>query len=303
MSERGLEQVMFDFLSGDIDVLVSTTIIETGLDISNVNTMIIHDADKFGLSQLYQLKGRVGRSNRTSYAFLMYKRDKILTDVARKRLQAIRDFSELGAGFKIAKQDLEIRGAGNLLGSEQHGHMEAVGYDLYCKMLSQAVAMLKGEKIKEDYNTSIDIPIDAYIPERYIDSELAKINVYKKIATIENQKDREEMVDELVDRFGDIPPQVDNLLDVALLKANAHRAYITDVRGTMNEITFSLYERSKLDMTKFPDIWAKHMGKVMLKPGDVVKIVYKNGRMFNNTKELLETVNMVINDLLDICEE
>ena len=144
-----LEKIMYDFINGEIDVLVSTTIIETGLDISNVNTMIIHDADRMGLSQLYQLRGRVGRSNRTAYAFLMYKRDKMLKEVAEKRLAAIREFTDLGSGFKIAMRDLEIRGAGNLLGAEQHGHMEAVGYDLYCKMLNEAVKTAEGREIPE----------------------------------------------------------------------------------------------------------------------------------------------------------
>ena len=164
MSERELEKIMYQFINGEIDVLVSTTIIETGLDISNVNTMIIHDADKLGLSQSLSAERRVGRSNRTSYAFLMYKRDKMLKEVAEKRLSAIREFTELGSGYRIAMRDLEIRGAGNLLGERQSGHMEAVGYDLYCKMLNQAVMEAKGEKIQEDFETSVDIDIDAFIP-------------------------------------------------------------------------------------------------------------------------------------------
>ena len=185
MSERKLEQIMYDFVNGDIDVLVATTIIETGIDISNVNTIIIHDADNMGLSQLYQLRGRVGRSNRTAYAFLMYKRDKLLKEVAEKRLQAIREFTELGSGFKIAMRDLEIRGAGNILGAEQHGHMEAVGYDLYCKMLNEAVMFMKGETTEnEDFETSVDVDVDAYIPATYIRNEYQKLGIYKKISNI-----------------------------------------------------------------------------------------------------------------------
>ena len=165
MKEHELERIMYDFINGEIDVLVSTTIIETGLDISNVNTMIIHDADNMGLSQLYQLRGRVGRSNRTAYAFLMYKRNKMLKEVAEKRLHAIREFTDLGSGFKIAMRDLEIRGAGNLLGAEQHGHMEAVGYDLYCKMLNEAVKEQKGEwQEKEEFETTIDLDIECLYP-------------------------------------------------------------------------------------------------------------------------------------------
>ena len=174
MKENELERIMYDFIDGEIDVLVSTTIIETGLDISNVNTMIIHDSDQMGLSQLYQLRGRVGRSNRTAYAFLMYKRNKMLKEIAEKRLGAIKEFTELGSGFKIAMRDLEIRGAGNLLGAKQHGHMQAVGYDLYCKMLNEAVKNLKGISTIEDFNTSIDLEADAYIPASYIVNEVQK---------------------------------------------------------------------------------------------------------------------------------
>ena len=184
MRENQLEDIMYRFINGDIDVLVSTTIIETGLDISNVNTMIIHDADNMGLSQLYQLRGRVGRSNRTAYAFLMYRRNKMLKEVAEKRLAAIREYSDLGSGFKIAMRDLEIRGAGNLLGAEQSGHMEAVGYDLYCKMLHEAVKEARGEAPAEQFETSVDIRTDAFIPSTYIANESQKLDMYKRIAGI-----------------------------------------------------------------------------------------------------------------------
>ena len=219
MKERELESIMYDFINGDIDVLVTTTIIETGLDISNANTMIIHDADTMGLSQLYQLRGRVGRSSRTSYAFLMYRRNKMLREVAEKRLSAIREFTELGSGFKIAMRDLEIRGAGNLLGSEQHGHMEAVGYDLYCKLLNESVKEMKGEStIREDYETAIDLDIDAFIPERYIRNEAQKLDIYKRIAAISNEEEYDDMLEELMDRFGEPPRSVQNLLSIAWLK-------------------------------------------------------------------------------------
>ena len=212
MRERELEDIMYSFINGEIDVLVSTTIIETGLDISNVNTMIIHDADNMGLSQLYQLRGRVGRSNRTAYAFLLYRRDKMLKEVAEKRLAAIKEFTDLGSGFKIAMRDLEIRGAGNLLGAEQHGHMEAVGYDLYCKMLNEAVKTVKGEPHEEYFDTTLDINVDAYIPATYISNEFQKLDIYKRIAGIENEEESDEMLEELIDRFGDPPKSVENLL-------------------------------------------------------------------------------------------
>ena len=248
MKERELEKIMYDFINGEIDVLVSTTIIETGLDISNVNTMIIHDADNLGLSQLYQLRGRVGRSNRTAYAFLMYRRNKMLREVAEKRLHAIREFTDLGSGFKIAMRDLEIRGAGNLLGAEQHGHMEAVGYDLYCKMLNESVKELKGEtQPEEEFDTVIDLDIDAFIPERYIKNEFQKLDVYKRIATIESEEEYDDMLEELIDRFGEPPKAVQNLLAVANLKAMAHRAWLTEIAQKGDQIRFTMFERAKAD--------------------------------------------------------
>ena len=247
MSERQLEKIMYEFINGEIDVLISTTIIETGLDISNANTMIIDDADRMGLSQLYQLRGRVGRSNRTSYAFLMYKRDKMLKEVAEKRLQAIRQFTELGSGFKIAMRDLEIRGAGNLLGAEQSGHMEAVGYDLYCKMLNEAVLHLKGERKEEDsFETTMDMEVDAYIPSTYIRNEVQKLDMYKRVAGITSEEDFNDLSEELVDRYGDIPPAFDSLLQIALLKAMCHTVYITELKQTKSEIRMTLYPKARL---------------------------------------------------------
>lgn len=247
MSERTLEKIMYEFINGEIDVLVSTTIIETGLDISNVNTMIIDDADRMGLSQLYQLRGRVGRSNRTSYAFLMYKRDKMLKEIAEKRLQAIKEFTELGSGFKIAMRDLEIRGAGNLLGAEQSGHMEAVGYDLYCKMLNEAIKKQKGETIEENtFETTIDMVVDAFIPATYIKNEMQKLDMYKRVALIETEEELADMQEELVDRFGDIPASFDNLLQIALLKAMCHNVYISGLAQSGDEVRLTMYPKAKL---------------------------------------------------------
>ena len=270
MKEQELESIMYDFINGDIDVLVSTTIIETGMDISNVNTLIICDADRMGLSQLYQLRGRVGRSNRNAYAFLMYRKNKMLKEEAEKRLHAIREFTELGSGVRIAMRDLEIRGAGNLLGAEQHGHMEAVGYDLYCKMLSEAVREAKGEEIQEDFETSVDLAINAFIPASYIPEEGQKLELYKRIAGIENQEEAEDMLDELLDRFGEPPLSVRSLMDVAVVKAAAHRAWITEIRQTGEEIRISFFERARLNPAVFPALMAEeqyrnclffHMGK------------------------------------------
>lgn len=263
MKERELESVMYDFINADIDVLVSTTIIETGLDISNVNTMIIHDADTMGLSQLYQLRGRVGRSNRTAYAFLMYRRNKMLREEAEKRLSAIREFTELGSGFKIAMRDLEIRGAGNLLGSEQHGHMEAIGYDLYCKLLNESVKELKGEMTAhEGYETAIDLDVDAFIPEQYIRNEAQKLDIYKRIALISNEEEHDDMLEELMDRFGEPPRPVQNLLAIALLKAIAHETYVMDLSQKENEIRFVLYEKARIDVGKIGDFLKEYKGRM-----------------------------------------
>ena len=254
MRETELENIMYRFINGEIDVLVSTTIIETGLDISNVNTMIIHDADNMGLSQLYQLRGRVGRSNRTAYAFLMYRRDKMLKEVAEKRLAAIREYTELGSGFKVAMRDLEIRGAGNLLGAKQHGHMEAVGYDLYCKMLNEAVKAAKGIEVAEQFDTSIDIDIDAFIPMEYIPNEFQKLDIYKRIAGIETEEETEEMLEELIDRFGDPPKSVENLLYIAKIKSMAHEVYFTEVSQKGDTLRFLLYEKARIDVARIPDL-------------------------------------------------
>ena len=252
MKETELENIMYRFINGEIDVLVSTTIIETGLDISNVNTMIIHDADNMGLSQLYQLRGRVGRSNRTSYAFLMYKRDKLLKEIAEKRLEAIKEFTDLGSGFKIAMRDLEIRGAGSLLGRSQHGHMQAVGYDLYCKMLNEAVKTLKGIPTIEDFNTVVDLDADAYIPPSYIVNEIQKLDIYKRIAGIEDEKECDDMREELLDRFGEIPKSAANLLRIALIRSHAHHLYITELKGKNEVLQMILRQDAPIVVENIP---------------------------------------------------
>lgn len=297
MNEHELEKIMYNFINGEIDVLVSTTIIETGLDISNVNTIIIHDADNLGLSQLYQLRGRVGRSNRTSYAFLMYKRNKMLKEIAEKRLHAIREFTELGSGFKIAMRDLEIRGAGNLLGAQQSGHMEAVGYDLYCKMLNEAVKSLKNADIEEDkFDTTIDIDIDAFIPEKYIASEFQKLDIYKRIASIENEEECDDMLEELIDRFGDPPRSVTNLLAVAHIKALATSVFVTEVSQKGDAIKFTMYEKAKVNPSKIPSLLDKYK--------NTMKFTVDTNPYFTyipiKSKEKPDTIGLVKNILSDI---
>ncbi len=259
MSERQLEKIMFEFVNGELDVLVSTTIIETGLDISNVNTIIIDDADRLGLSQLYQLRGRVGRSNRTSCAFLMYKRDKMLKEVAEKRLQAIKEFTEPGSGFKVAMRDLEIRGAGNLLGAEQSGHMAAVGYDMYCRLLNEAVRQLKGETVEEEtFTTTVDMEMDAYIPSTYIRNEVHKLDMYKRIAEIGNEEEFHDMQEELTDRFGEMPSPVSSLLNIAFLKALAHSVYITSIVQKGSELKLTMYPKAKIAVERIPALLDKY---------------------------------------------
>lgn len=301
MRETQLEDIMYRFINGEIDVLVSTTIIETGLDISNVNTMIIHDADNMGLSQLYQLRGRVGRSNRTAYAFLMYRRNKMLKEVAEKRLAAIREYSDLGSGFKIAMRDLEIRGAGNLLGAEQSGHMETVGYDLYCKMLNEAVKEARGEKMEEQFDTSVDIRTDAFIPPSYIANESQKLDIYKRIAGIETDDEAEEMLEELIDRFGEPPKSVQNLLTIARLKAMAHSAYIKEIVQRDGSLQLTMFERAKIDPTRIPDLISANTPALKFVPD--AKNPYFSYLLDSNSREKNRDVLEVVKQLLEQMRE
>ena len=298
MGERHLENIMQDFVEGEVDVLVSTTIVETGLDISNANTMIIHDADQFGLSQLYQLRGRIGRSNRVAYAFLLYRRDKLLPEVAEKRLRAIREFTELGSGIKIAMRDLEIRGAGNLLGTVQSGHMSAVGYDLYCKMLGQAVSELKGERKEERFNTTIDLNVDAYIPDSYIQNEVQKLEVYKKIATIESEEEMSEMLDELLDRFGEIPKKAYQLLRIASLKALANSVYLTAVEEKEWGYRLMMYEKANVNPGKIPELLGKYQGNLEFKGEVTPYFIYRRRgkKVVISDDENIEFVKNILND-------
>ena len=304
MQERQLEKIMYAFINGEIDVLVSTTIIETGLDISNANTMIIHDADQMGLSQLYQLRGRVGRSNRTAYAFLMYKKNKMLKEVAEKRLHAIREFTDLGSGFKIAMRDLEIRGAGNLLGAEQHGHMQAVGYDLYCKMLDEAVKEEKGIKQQEDFETTIDLEVNAFIPPKFIPNEFQKLDVYKRIAAIESQEEYEDMMEELLDRFGDPPKAVQNLLMIANLKAMAHKAYIREIKQSGQSVKISMFERAKVNPAGFPPILEKFKNNLTMRLEETPYFMLSlKGRKPKETLDVLDTLEAVLKEFQSVIME
>lgn len=294
---------MYEFISGETDVLVSTTIIETGLDISNVNTMIIYDADHMGLSQLYQLRGRVGRSNRTAYAFLFYRKGKYLTEVAEKRLHAIKEFTALGSGFKIAMRDLEIRGAGNLLGEEQHGHMQAVGYDLYCKMLNEAVKDLKGTaKVEDRYETVVDLETDAYIPNSYIKNEAQKLDLYKRIASLENAEECEDMLEEMTDRFGDVPKAVVNLLEIAKLKAEAHSLYITEISGNAKRLKLTMYEKAAISVEKIPKFVERYQGALKFQAAESPYFVYEQKNSKQNEKNVLKVLQYLLKDMRMLTE-
>ena len=268
MRENMLENIIMDFSEGEYNVLVATTIIESGMDIPNVNTMIVLDADRFGLAQLHQLRGRVGRSGRMAYAYLMYTKDKNLSEIAEKRLRAIKEFTEFGSGFKIAMKDLELRGAGNILGTEQSGHMINIGYELYCKMLEEAVDIAKGkEVIPSAEETAFSLSIPAVIPKRYIENEVLRLQMYKKIAMIENDEDEAEIIDELLDRFGDIPKDTMNLVKISKIRAMAGKLGVREIVQQGPKIIFKLWENVKLTETIMSGLVSRYGGKMMINGG------------------------------------
>lgn len=275
MTERELESVMIDFMENKYDILMCTTIIETGIDIQNTNTMIIYDADKMGLSQLYQLRGRVGRSNRIAYAYFTYRKDKVLTEVAEKRLKAIKDFTELGSGFKIAMRDLEIRGAGNMMGAAQHGHMAAVGYDLYCRMLEDTVKNIRGDIEKEPIETTVEIKIDAYIPSTYIEDETQKIEIYKKIAAIDCYEDMLDIQEEVEDRFSDIPSSVANLMDIAYLRSVSRQVGIIEIKEVKEEIILQFDTKERINQELVKALISKYNRSIVFKLGTKPAFAYK----------------------------
>ncbi len=289
MNEEELEDIMYDMVNGQTDILVCTTIVETGLDIPNANTMIIDNADRMGLSQLYQLRGRVGRSNRTAFAYFTYKKDKALSEVAEKRLHAIREFTEFGSGFKIAMRDLEIRGAGDLLGAQQHGHMDSVGYDLYCKLLRESVdeEIGKGEAA---FDTVIDLPVNAYIPERYVKDHNQRIEVYKKIAAIDSEEAISEVTDELIDRFGDLPRAVKSLIAVAEVKSLAHQCGITELKDTGSLLRMTFLE-GQLDADTVMELVKKFTNQIKISASKIPQISFiGKDRSLSNIKFLLQSL-------------
>jgi len=304
MDEHTLENRMLAFVEGEIDVLVSTTIIETGLDIPNVNTIIIHDAERYGLSQLYQLRGRVGRSTRQAYAFVMYRKNRILNEEAQKRLEAIRQFTELGSGIKIAMQDLEIRGAGTVLGNAQSGHMALVGYDLYCKMLSEAVHTAKtngGLEQTEDFETLLDIKVDAYVPSTYIENESLKLEVYKRISLLQSEEDKDNLLEELLDRFGDVPKVLENLTEIAVLRAIAKSVYISEIKGNAMELTFKFVPFAKVKTENIPVLIQEMKGAMQFIPGEVPGLKWHAMNLNTRNKvPVLECVKTLLNQTKEL---
>ena len=295
MPEGRLEKIMLDFLDGEYDVLVSTTIVEAGLDIPNVNTIIIHDADKFGLAQLYQLRGRVGRSNRIAYAYLTYQKDKVLTEVAEKRLQAIKEFTELGSGFKIALRDLEIRGSGNILGPEQHGHMMAVGFDMYMKLLEDAISTYKGTKKEQKILPRIEVEADAYLPASYISDTRQKIVFYQKVAAVETAEEVAEAREELQDRYGTLPKAAENLLLVALLRLQAAELQIITITEERGEIMLRFATKTPLSSRTLQIAARKHRGRLTLAMGKQFVLAFR--RQFKEDREKLLFLSELLTEL------
>ena len=296
MNETELENVMEQVLDHSVDILVCTTIVETGLDIPNVNTIIIEDADRMGLSQLYQLRGRVGRSSRLAYAYLTYRRDKVMNEDAQKRLKAIKEFTEFGSGFKIALRDLEIRGAGNVIGAQQHGHMDAVGYDLFCRLLSEAVAERKGieSEAKAESNMVISIPVDAYIPKSYIHGENYRIEMYKKIAAVTDEKSADDVYEEIEDRYGDLPATVRNLIDIAVIRSYGERLNMCEITAKGNNLVFVFEEGRKLDLAALSDMMNKYKGKLLFSAGNKPYMTYR-GYSIARLNEVKKLLNEFIN--------
>lgn len=293
LSETELEKIMEEFIRGQIDILVCTTIIETGMDIPNVNTIIIQNADKMGLAQLYQLRGRVGRSNKLAYAYLTYEKNKNLNENAIKRLQTIREFTEFGAGFKIAMKDLEIRGAGNLLGAQQHGNIETVGYDLYCKLLNEEIKKLNGAEIQNEIETNIDINISAYIPQNYISDEKQKLDMYKKISFVSNQQDYLQMQEELIDRYGDVPNAVQNLIDIALLKSLAQKLRITSISQKFDNLIMMIDKDAEFPIEKLLTL-IKDEKQLFFTTNPAPYITYKNFDARKHIKKLWQILLKLI---------
>ena len=294
MSGREIEDIMEEFIQGNTNVLVCTTILESGIDIPNANTIIVENADRMGLAQLYQIRGRVGRSDRQGYAYITYKRDKLLSEVADKRLKAIKEFTEFGSGFKIAMRDLEIRGAGSLLGEIQSGHLEQVGYDTYCNLLDEVVKEMQGEEIKPEIDVQIDLDATCYIPDEYISDSSQKIEIYQDIALCKNEEDIQNVIDEMIDRFGNMPKEIENLIEIARIKILCKKLNISKVQGKRSFVVF-MFEIGELDIG-VNELVKMYKNKIRFSQGLKPQITYvlENAtgmKMLREVEEFLKSIN------------
>ena len=275
MTGKEIEAIMEEFIEGKTNVLVCTTILESGIDIPNANTIIVENADRLGLAQLYQIRGRVGRADKQAYAYITYRRDKMLSEEADKRLKAIKEFTEFGSGFKIAMRDLEIRGAGSLLGEMQHGHMEQVGYDMYCKILDEVVKEMKGIKVEEELDVQIDINVSSYIPDEFIDNSSQKIEIYQNIALCKSETDIQNVVDEIIDRYGRMPEEIENLLEITRIKNLCREKGISKISQKKDGIIFYI-EVSRFDNENIEILLNKYKNRIQFSPGKTSYITLKN---------------------------
>ena len=275
MTGKEIEAIMEEFIEGKTNVLVCTTILESGIDIPNANTIIVENADRLGLAQLYQIRGRVGRADKQAYAYITYRRDKMLSEEADKRLKAIKEFTEFGSGFKIAMRDLEIRGAGSLLGEMQHGHMDQIGYDMYCKILDEVVKEMKGIKVEEELDVQIDINVSSYIPDEFIDNSSQKIEIYQNIALCKSEIDIQNVVDEIIDRYGRMPEEIENLLEITRIKNLCREKGISKISQKKDSIIFYI-EVSRFDNENIEILLNKYKNRIQFSPGKTSYITLKN---------------------------
>ena len=292
MSGTELESIMQDFIEEKTNVLVCTTILESGIDIPNANTIIVENADRLGLAQLYQIRGRVGRSDKQAYAYITYKRNKSLSEVADKRLKAIKEFTEFGSGFKIAMRDLEIRGAGSLLGEIQHGHMEQVGYDMYCKLLDEVVKEIKGEEVIEEIDVQIDLNVSSYIPDEYIENPSQKIEIYQNIALCRTEEDIQNVTDEVLDRYGSMPKEIENLLEVARIKMLAREAYVLKINQKQENVVFH-FEKERFNVECIDKLMKIYRNRIKFSPATEPYITFK----LHDVKNLLVEIQEFLKQL------
>lgn len=289
MNGTDLENIMKDFVDQKSNVLVCTTILESGIDIPNANTIIVENADRLGLAQLYQIRGRVGRSDKQAYAYITYRRDKTLSEVADKRLKAIKEFTEFGSGFKIAMRDLEIRGAGSLLGEVQHGHMEQIGYDMYCKLLDEVVKEIQGEEVIEEIDVQIDLDVSTFIPDEYIENSSQKIEIYQNIALCRTEEDIQNIIDEILDRYGAMPKEIENLLDVTRIKMLARENYILKINQKQENVVFH-FEKDRFNMECIDKLMKIYKNRIKFSPAAKPYITFKlkdRNKILSEIKEFL----------------